>query len=306
MNKVFIGMPVYNGERFIYKALDSLRKQTYPNWSLLISDNASEDKTAEICKKYCEMDNRIKYKRQNKNIGAPANFKYVLDKAESEYFMWAAADDLWHPDFLLSCVNLLEKNKDIGMAFSNIVNIDSFDRIIREYPSFKVFSDVGKKQRIFNYVKNPEILGKANLMYSVYRLDLCKKVWEISPLSYEVGSDMCFVLAMIGRYRLYIDERVLFQKRLVRKSDQWEFISKINITNPNRHTFSLSNFFGYIKNNVRAVRGTNYSLLVLIILIFRLPQVVLNSILNSMLILRSFVAKLLRSLLNCRYLREKY
>lgn len=290
-------MPVYNGDRFISKALDSLIKQTYPNWSLLISDNASEDKTAEICKKYCEMDSRIKYILQNKNMGAPANFKYLLDKAESEYFMWAAADDLWHPDFLLSCVNSLDKNKDAGMAFCNIVNIDSFDRIIREYPSFKIYSG-GKGQRIINYVKSPEILGKANLIYSVYRLELCKKAWEISPLSYEPGSDMCFVLAAISRSDICIDERVLFQKRWARKSDQQEFISKINITNPNRHTFSLSNSFVYIKNNVRAVRGTNYSVLVLMILIFRLPQVILNSILNNMLILWSLIAKLLRSLLN--------
>ena len=126
-------MPVYNGERFISKLLDSLIKQTYPNWSLLISDNASEDKTAEICKKYCEMDSRIRYKRQNKNIGAPGNFKYLLDNAESEYFM-AAADDLMHPDFLLSCVNSLDKSKDAGMAFVTLLILTRLIKLFENIP----------------------------------------------------------------------------------------------------------------------------------------------------------------------------
>ncbi len=275
-------MPVYNGERFISKALDSLRKQTFPNWSLLISDNASEDNTAEICKKYCEIDNRIKYKRQNKNIGAPANFKYLLNKAESEYFMWAAADDIWYPDFLLSGVNLLDKDKDVGMAFSNIVNIDSFDRIIRNYPSFKSFSNINSIQRVYFYLKSPEILGKANFMYSVYRLDFCKKVWDASPLSDEWGSDMCFVLAAISRSNLCIEDKVLFQKRIAGQNDQQGSISKINIKNPNRQTFPLSNSAVYIKNNMRAVRGTNYLLLTLIVMTFRLPLAIFNSSLHGM------------------------
>lgn len=273
-------MPVYNGERFISKALDSLIKQTYPNWSLLISDNDSEDKTAEICKKYCEMDSRIRYKRQNKNIGAPDNFKYLLDNAESEYFTWAAADDLWHPDFLLSCVNSLDRNKDAGMAFCNIVNIDSFDQIIREYPNFNTFSEINGFQRVYNYIRSPEILGKANLIYSVYKLELCKKAWHASPLSEDWGSDMCFVLAAISRADLHIEDKVLFQKRIVRDSDQKEFISKINIVNPNRHIFPLSKSIMYIKNNAKAVNGTNYSFLVIIVMILRLPQAVVNLVLD--------------------------
>ena len=273
-------MPVYNGERFISKALDSLIKQTYPNWSLLISDNASEDKTAEICKKYCEMDSRIRYKRQNKNIGAPGNFKYLLDKAESEYFMWAAADDLWHPDFLLSCLNSLDKSKDVGMAFCNIVNIDSFDQIIREYPNFNTFSEINGFRGVYNYIRSPEILGKANLIYSVYKLELCKKAWHASPLSEDWGSDMCFVLAAISRAGLRVEDRVLFQKRIVRDSDQKEFISKINIVNPNRHIFPLSKSIMYIKNNAKAVNGTNYSFLVIIVMILRLPQAVVNLVLD--------------------------
>lgn len=281
MNRVFIGMPVYNGERFIARALDSLREQTYLNWSLLISDNSSADKTSQICNQYCAIDDRIKYIRQDVNIGAPGNFKYLLDKAESEYFMWASSDDTWHPDFLTSAVNLLDDNKDIGMAFCNIVNIDSFDRVIRNYPSFKSFTDSNNIRRVYKYLRSPEILGKANLIYSVYRLDFCRKAWTFSPLSDEWGSDMCFVLAAICRSDLCIEDKILFQKRIARQSDQPEFISKIEIKNPNRYIFPLNKSIVYIKNNVRAVKGSNYSFITLTIMIFRIPLSLLNFCINA-------------------------
>lgn len=289
MDRVFIGMPVYNGAIFISDAIDSLRKQTYMHWSLLISDNASEDKTAEICKNYCHIDSRITYHRHNKNIGAVANFKYLLDKANSKYFMWAAADDVWHPDFLSTCINLLNENKNIGMAFSNIVNIDSFGRVIRTYPSFECFSGENSFRTIFNYVKNPEILGKANIIFSIYRLELCKKTWDDNPPTGEWGSDMCFVLAAISRSGLGIDKRVLFQKRIVRDSDRQEFISEIKITSPYRHIFSLNKSIEYIKGNLKAVRHTKYFFFVLIIMMARMPQVFLNSFLGKTYSVKSWV-----------------
>lgn len=281
MEKIFIGMPVHNGSRFISEAIDSLRKQTYSNWTLLISDNASEDGTAEICKKYCCMDNRITYHRHQKNIGAPANFKYLLDKANSKYFMWAAADDIWQPDFLSSCLRMLEMDKNAGMAFSNIVNIDSFGRVIRKYPSFEHFSGRSNLKKVINYVASPEILGKANIIYSVYRLELCKKAWNASPLIEEWGSDMCFVLAAISRSGgLCIDNRVLFNKRFVRTNDNQGFISEIHIAYPYLYIFPLRKSFEYIKGNLRAVKGTNYFYFVLIIMMVRLPHAFLNLILN--------------------------
>ena len=272
MVTVFIGMPVHNGARFISDALDSLMGQTFNSWSLLISDNASEDETADICKKYCRMDSRIKYHRHDTNIGAPSNFKYLLDKADSKYFMWTAADDHWHPDFLSSCVKMLDENEDIGMAFSNIVNIDSFNRVIRTYPTFERYAGESSFRLIYNYTISPEILGKANLIYSVYRLELCKEVWGKSPLNNDWGSDMCFVLAAISRSGLCIDNRVLFQKRIVRDNERQNLASKIIIAHPNMQIFPFTKSIEYIRNNLKAVRGTNYSFIVMIIMIARMPQ----------------------------------
>ena len=92
--RVSIGMPVFNGDKFIREALDSLLAQTFTDFELIISDNASTDRTEAICREYAERDKRIRYVRQAENLGPAANFRFVLDEAVGEYFMWAAADDL--------------------------------------------------------------------------------------------------------------------------------------------------------------------------------------------------------------------
>lgn len=98
--KISIGMPVYNGEQYIKSALDSLLGQTFSDFELIISDNASTDETERICREYAGQDQRIRYLRQPTNLGAEANFQYVLDEARSEYFMWAACDDIRSQDFV--------------------------------------------------------------------------------------------------------------------------------------------------------------------------------------------------------------
>lgn len=110
--KISIGMPVYQAEKYIRRALDSLLGQTYANFELIISDNASNDETSKICQEYANLDNRIKYVRQQINRGAAGNFEFVLNAASGEYFMWAAHDDIWSPDFIQINLLFLESNKD--------------------------------------------------------------------------------------------------------------------------------------------------------------------------------------------------
>lgn len=117
--KVSIGMPVYNGEKFIRKALDSLLAQTFIDFELIISDNASTDGTPDICAEYANRDKRIRYIRQKQNYGAIWNWNYVLRQATGEYFMWAAHDDTRSPDCLSKYVEVLNNNYDVGLVFSN-------------------------------------------------------------------------------------------------------------------------------------------------------------------------------------------
>lgn len=252
-------MPVFNGEEFIKEALDSIINQKFKDWALLISDNSSEDNTQNICEHYTEYDKRIQYFRQEMNVGAVSNFNFVLNKANLEYFMWAAADDVWDPDFLDATVNILENNLDIGFAFSNIVNIDTFGRVIRTYPDFRKFSMNDHYESITNYVSDPEYFGKANIIYSVYRTDLIKPIADKFFISDNWGSDMSFVLAMLSRTKLFIDERVLFRKRYIRPTDNLEKIDLIEVNIKDyKYIYPLKQFEEYISDHLNATKNTLY------------------------------------------------
>lgn len=121
-----VGMPIYNGASTLTFALDSLLAQTYKNFQIIISDNASTDETREICERYQEKDKRIRYHRQEQNIGALHNFNYVLEIAETPLFMWAAHDDQWEPDFMKELMHLLMSNPTASLAFCAYDLFDPF------------------------------------------------------------------------------------------------------------------------------------------------------------------------------------
>lgn len=118
--KITIGMPVYNGENFIQKSIESLLKQTYKNFELIISDNASTDSTKKICEQYLKADPRIRYIYHKKNLGAIWNFNFLLQNAKSDYFMWAAVDDYWLPKFLEINIEPLTSDKNFVGSMSQI------------------------------------------------------------------------------------------------------------------------------------------------------------------------------------------
>jgi glycosyltransferase involved in cell wall biosynthesis len=116
---VTIGMPIYNEERYLEQALDSLRAQNYKNIQILISDNASTDRSGEISSSAAEKDARIQYFRVVENIGAAANFRRVVDMAEGQYFMWAAGHDEWSESLISDSVAALEENESAAIAFAS-------------------------------------------------------------------------------------------------------------------------------------------------------------------------------------------
>lgn len=107
---VSIGMPVYNAEATVGIAIESILSQSYTDFELIISDNASTDSTESICRQYQSLDRRVRFIRQEKNLGAGKNFEFVLSHASGYYFMWAAADDLRTSDFIKNTVQILESN----------------------------------------------------------------------------------------------------------------------------------------------------------------------------------------------------
>ena len=108
---VSIIIQTYNRAHIIYRAIDSAINQTYTNLEIIISDNHSEDNTEEICKRYAEKDNRIKYFRQKENIGMIRNANFALQKISGDYFIWLNDDDWLDKDVIEKCVNILEEKK---------------------------------------------------------------------------------------------------------------------------------------------------------------------------------------------------
>jgi glycosyltransferase involved in cell wall biosynthesis len=129
--RVTIGLPVYNGAQFIEEALDSLLAQTFTDFELIISDNASTDQTEQICRSYAARDKRIRYLRQAHNIGAGNNFNYVFERASGEYFKWVAHDDVYDAEFLSKCVSLLdEAPPSVVLCVPRIKLIDEQSNVI--------------------------------------------------------------------------------------------------------------------------------------------------------------------------------
>jgi glycosyltransferase involved in cell wall biosynthesis len=130
---VSIGLPVYNGERFLTETLDSLLAQTFENLELIISDNASTDRTQEICKDYAVKDRRIRYYRNDQNLGAARNCNRVFELSTGKYFKWAAHDDLCAPQYLERCVEVLDHEPSVVLCYPRTVIINEHGEHIENW-----------------------------------------------------------------------------------------------------------------------------------------------------------------------------
>jgi glycosyltransferase involved in cell wall biosynthesis len=121
---VSIGVPVYNGERYLSRALDSLLGQDFESLEVVVSDNASTDATREICCDYARRDHRVRYHRNEANIGLFPNFNRAFHLARGEYFKWAAHDDWWEPGYVSRCVEALEARPNAVLCATGVRIVD--------------------------------------------------------------------------------------------------------------------------------------------------------------------------------------
>ena len=131
--RLTIGLPVYNGERYLAEAIDALLGQSYKDFELIISDNASTDGTAEICQRYVRQDARVRYIRQPKNIGLAPNHNVVVEQARGELFKWAANDDLYARELIERCIDALDEHPDVVLAHCWTARIDGSGAVTLAY-----------------------------------------------------------------------------------------------------------------------------------------------------------------------------
>jgi glycosyltransferase involved in cell wall biosynthesis len=165
---VTIGMPAYNGGRYLAKALDSLLAQDYRSWELVISDDCSTDDTEAVARAYSSRDPRIRYVRQPSNLGEMANFNFALGQAKGPYFMWAADHDLWQPTFLSRCVAALEAKPEAVLAYPQSLLVDEEGAVIEEMDDQVDLEQTSALARYKHLIWN---LSICNMIYGVARRD---------------------------------------------------------------------------------------------------------------------------------------
>jgi glycosyltransferase involved in cell wall biosynthesis len=184
-------MPVFNGECYIEQAIDSLLRQTFADFELLISDNASTDKTSDICLKYARSDRRVRYVRQETNIGPIPNFLFLLDAARGRYFMWAAADDCWAANWLGDLVQAIRPT-DIVVRGTPVI-VDENGQFIERIP----LRSHRKNSHLRLFLEN-ESLCRAYYFYGLYETEKLRAV-DAEPLRQApYGKDLLYLANMIS------------------------------------------------------------------------------------------------------------
>ncbi|MEN0115873.1 MAG: glycosyltransferase family 2 protein [Agrobacterium cavarae] len=181
MATLSIGLPIYNGAAHVRNCLDSVLNQTFQDFEIFISDNASTDGTQQICEEFTRKDSRIKYVRQTENIGAPGNFRFVFEQTSSPLFKWMAHDDWIDPDWLSKLVPLALEQRAIVFGHLQMATYDGVD-MAHQANCRKMEYKGHALRRQITYAIEPANLGKANIIYGVFPRD------AITERSFEIFS----------------------------------------------------------------------------------------------------------------------
>jgi glycosyltransferase involved in cell wall biosynthesis len=205
--RVSIGMPVYNGARFLRQALDSILAQTFEDFELIISDNSSSDGTEGICREYAADDARIRYSRNSANIGMAQNFNRVFRLSSGEYFRWSSADDVFDTTSLEQCVQVLDEHPEVVLSYPRTVLIDADGRVIRNYDDNLDLRFPEAPVRLRSLLHN---IALVNAQYGLIRRAALRRT---SLLEAFPGSDIT-MLAELSLYGQFweLPQRLLFRR----------------------------------------------------------------------------------------------
>lgn len=201
-----IGLPVYNGEEYLAQSMDALLGQTFTDFELIISDNASTDRTAEICRSYADRDPRIRSVRQRVNIGAAPNHNVLVPMARGRYFKWASHDDLYRPTLLERCVAALEERPDHVLAHAWDAIVDPDGEIVLEVPYTLETDDPDPAVRLRSLLRTPG----GNDFYGVIRTDVLRRV---GPHRTYYNADRTFMAGLVLQGRFHQVPEVLYLRR---------------------------------------------------------------------------------------------
>jgi glycosyltransferase involved in cell wall biosynthesis len=208
--RVSVGLPVYNGGKYVARAIDSVLRQTFADFELVISDNGSTDDTESICQTYAARDQRIRYFRAPANEGVVRNFNRCVELARGEYVHWQAADDMLAPTFLEQLVAVLDADPSVVLAFARTQMIDDDDHPIGWHDYDASASDPRPARRFANLINLNHRRHAAGEVYGLIRLPVLRQTSLYEPVV-RTDSILLARLALAGRFHRI--DQVLFLNR---------------------------------------------------------------------------------------------
>src|SRR6516165_10111952 len=233
---ISVGLFVYNGERFLEESLQSILNQTFTDFELIISDNASTDRTEEIARAYAQRDDRIRYYRSKKNMGPGWNARRVYELATGKYFKWAAVDDLLELDLLRRCVEILESDPECVVAYARTKEVDENGSFIKNYVT-PVKTDSNDPVARFR-----EMMLTGHMCYQIYGVMRMSALQQIPPQGVYVKGDGILLarMSLLGRF-YEVPEQLFISRRHIGQSST---ILPARLKQPRR--FRLTNRHGWL------------------------------------------------------------
>jgi glycosyltransferase involved in cell wall biosynthesis len=275
--KITIGLPVYNGEKFIKTCIESILNQTFLDFELLISDNASTDSTSEICNEYASKDKRIRYSCNLKNIGGIENFKYLLDIAKGKYFMWIAADDLLgDKDYLKKINNEISDKYDFYFTEVSIIDENY------KFKSQKIMKVFLNCKTNFDFLKASLSLSSL-FIYSLFKKEILIEDWKYIENCRNLSSfnEGLFVHAISAKRKAKFVKNTLRFFRLHNKSWSQSIKARKLIFSHTLYSFKTIHFILRL-NKLTFLKKIHLSNIALYILIKNLLHFILATIWQSL------------------------
>jgi glycosyltransferase involved in cell wall biosynthesis len=208
--QVSIGVPVYNAERFLREAFEAMASQTFSDFEVVISDNASTDRTPDICREFAGRDHRFRFYQNEKNLGAAYNFNRVFELSSAPLFRWAAYDDVMGPRALEVCVEALRNSPDAVLAYPKTMIIDEAGRPYEEYEDMYQLDEEQNHQRFKHFLRVVE-QRNCHPIFGLIRRDLMAQ----TPLlgNYHSADKVLLGrLALLGKF-IEVPDRQFFRRK---------------------------------------------------------------------------------------------
>jgi glycosyltransferase involved in cell wall biosynthesis len=220
---VSIGVPVYNGERFLRGTLEGLLRQTFSDFEILISDNASTDGTEAVAREFVAADPRVSYQRNEENLGAARNFDLLVERARGTYFIWASAHDRWDPRLLSECVAALESQPEAVLCYSQSYFLNEAGQIMGPMPEQPGTVALSLRARYRTTIWRLH----SYVFYGLHRLSALR---QTLPIHKVMGCDDVILaeLALLGSF-VCVAERLFYFRMMNQVGDVRSYLGRLNL-----------------------------------------------------------------------------